>query len=266
MNTNLNFFTDGEAYERMMGRWSRLAGATFLDWLAVPKGLSWLDVGCGNGTFTEVLINRSAPAAVQGIDPSDAQIAFARERDATKLAQFDTGDAQSLPFDDACFDAATMALVISFIPDPDKAVREMARVVRPGGRVASYMWDIPGGGLPQEPFRLAAKALGLSVPPPISGTNVTQCDGLHAMWERAGLEDIDTRRIDVQVTYTDFDDFWEPNLVLPTPSVQYVNKLSPSDKERVRAWLKEALPKDAQGRISYGAYANAVKGRVPEEG
>ncbi len=263
MNTNLQLFTDGEAYERMMGRWSQLAGVTFLDWLAAPKGLSWLDVGCGNGAFTEALTTRCAPSVVQGIDPSEAQIAYARTRDAAKLAHFDTGDAQSLPSGEASFDVATMANVISFIPDPDKAVREMARVVRPGGWVATYMWDIPGGGLPQEPFRTAAKALGLSVPPPITGSEVTQRDGLHALWERAGLEDIETRRIDVQVTYTDFEDFWQPNMALPAPTVQYVSKLPPSDKERVREWLHESLPKDAQGRISYGAHANAVKGRVP---
>lgn len=263
MNTNLQFYTDGEAYERMMGRWSRLAGETFLDWLAAPNDLRWLDVGCGNGAFTEVLITRCAPSIVRGIDPSEAQISYARTRDAAKLAHFDTGDAQLLPLGDASFDAATMANVISFIPDQDKAVREMARVVRPGGWVGTYMWDIPGGGLPQEPFRTAAKALELSVPPPISGSDVSQQDGLHTLWERAGLEDIETQRIDIQVTYTDFEDFWQPNMALPPPTVQYVTKLSPSDKERVRAWLQEFLPKDAQGRISYGAHANAVKGRVP---
>ncbi len=190
MNTNLQLFTDGEAYERMMGRWSQLAGATFLDWLAAPKGLSWLDVGCGNGTFTEVLITRCAPSVVQGIDPSEAQIAHARERGAAKLAHFDTGDAQSLPFGEASFDVATMANVISFIPDQDKAVLEMARVVRPGGWVATYMWDILGGGLPQQQFRTAAQAIGLSVAPPIPGSEVTQRDGLHALCERAGLEEI----------------------------------------------------------------------------
>lgn len=137
-------------------------------------------------------------------------------------------------------------------------------MVRPGGWVATYMWDIPGGGLPREPFRTAAKALGLSVPPPIStGSDVSQREGLHALWERAGLEDIETRRIDIQVTYAEFEDFWRPNLALPPPTVQYVTKLPPSDKERVRAWLQESLPKDPQGRISYGAHANAVKGRVP---
>src|SRR5713226_5871145 len=73
-------FTDGEAYERMMGRWSRLVGETFLDWLDVPKGLRWLDVGCGNGSFTEELIARCAPTAVMAIDPSEDQLAVYRRR------------------------------------------------------------------------------------------------------------------------------------------------------------------------------------------
>ena len=79
MNSGPSFFTDGDAYERFMGRWSRTAGETFLDWLALPPGLRWLDVGCGTGAFTELLIARCAPAMVDGIDPSEDQIAYARK-------------------------------------------------------------------------------------------------------------------------------------------------------------------------------------------
>jgi SAM-dependent methyltransferase len=70
-------FTDGEAYERLMGRWSRLVAKAFLDWLNAPNNLTWLDVGCGNGAFTEELIARCAPAAVTAVDPSDDQLAYA---------------------------------------------------------------------------------------------------------------------------------------------------------------------------------------------
>ena len=70
-------FTDGKAYERLMGRWSRLAGAAFLDWLNVPKAMRWLDAGCGNGAFTEEIIARCAPAEVSAIDPSEEQLAHA---------------------------------------------------------------------------------------------------------------------------------------------------------------------------------------------
>src|SRR5260221_9920182 len=98
----------------MMGAWSRLAGDIFLDWLAPRPGLRWIDVGCGNGAFTQLACDRCAPAEVRGIDPSEAQLAFARSRPAGRVAQFQRGDAMALPFPDNRFDAATMALVIFF--------------------------------------------------------------------------------------------------------------------------------------------------------
>src|SRR6478672_6698437 len=81
-------FNDGAAYERYMGVWSQLAGEGFLDWIAPDSGLRWLDVGCGNGAFTEMLVERCAPSAVQGIDPSAEQIAFARARLPDGAARF----------------------------------------------------------------------------------------------------------------------------------------------------------------------------------
>ena len=153
-------FTDGEAYERLMGRWSRLVGEVFLDWFDVPKGLRWLDVGCGNGAFTEELIAHCTPSTVIAIDPSNDQLAHARTRRGVEAAEFRVGDAQKLAFGVGSFDVAVMALVISFLPDPAQATAEMARVVRPGGWVAAYMWDIPGGGVPVDPVYKAIKFIG----------------------------------------------------------------------------------------------------------
>jgi ubiquinone/menaquinone biosynthesis C-methylase UbiE len=141
-------FYDGAAYERMMGVWSRLAGDIFLDWLAPPSGLRWVDIGCGNGAFTELIVERCAPAEIQGIDPSQAQLAFARTRPAACVADFEQGDAMALPFPEHRFDVAVMALVLFFVPDPAKGVAEMVRVVRPGGTITAYLWDLPGGGFP----------------------------------------------------------------------------------------------------------------------
>src|SRR5215208_1280948 len=91
-------FDDGAAYERYMGKWSRLVGESFLDWLAPKPGLRWLDVGCGNGAFTEMVVERCGPAAVEGIDPSEEQLAYARTRGGLRVAQFRRGDAMALPF------------------------------------------------------------------------------------------------------------------------------------------------------------------------
>ena len=171
-------FTDGEAYERMMGRWSRLVGETFLAWLDLPKGLRWLDVGCGNGAFTEEIIARCAPATVIAIDPSDEQLAFARTRPGAKMAKFEVDDAQKLSFGDGTFDVAIMALVLAFLRDPAKAVAEMARVVRSGGWVASYMWDIQNGGAPTTPIYTAIKSFGFDSSSPAQPGSVAV--GSHA--------------------------------------------------------------------------------------
>src|SRR5690242_21250527 len=110
-------YDDGVAYERMMGAWSRAAGRIFIDWLAPSRGLRWIDVGCGTGAFTELLVERCAPAEVQGVDPSEAQLSFARARPSCQIAKFQQGDALALPFADGSFDAAVMALVIFFVPN-----------------------------------------------------------------------------------------------------------------------------------------------------
>jgi ubiquinone/menaquinone biosynthesis C-methylase UbiE len=256
-----DLFNDGAAYERRMGRWSRVVGEKFLDWLAVPQGLRWLDVGCGNGAFTEVVIARSAPAAVSGVDPSEGQLTYARTRPAAKLAEFRRGEAQALPYPDRSFDAATMALVISFVPDPAKAVREMLRVVRPGGWVAAYMWDLPGGGIPIAPMFRALKSLGVAVPFP--GVEVSRRDNMRALWEQVGLQSIDTCEIRIPVVYADFDDFWQSFSVPGGPSGAAIRKMSPPEIEQLKDRVREELPAGRDGRIAYEAFANAVRGRAP---
>src|SRR5262245_47900224 len=197
-------FEDGAGYERMMGKWSRLAGDVFLDWLSPARGLRWIDVGCGNGAFTELIVERYAPAAVEGVDPSPAQIAFARTRPAARLAHFQQGDAMALPSADDSFDAAVMALVIFFVPDPAKGVAEMTRVVRRGGAVAAYAWDMLGGGFPAEPILAEMRAMAVTPPSPPS-VGASRMEALQALWTGAGLEAITTREIIVQRTFADFD-------------------------------------------------------------
>jgi ubiquinone/menaquinone biosynthesis C-methylase UbiE len=204
-------FDDGAAYKRAMGNWSRRAGNIFLDWLAAPAGLNWIDIGCGNGAFTELIVERCAPAKVEGIDPSEGQLAFAHKRPAARVAKFSRGDAMLLPFPTDTFDAATMALVISFVPDPIKGVAEMVRVVRPGGTVAAYVWDMLGGGYPWEPIRIEMRAMGLSALNP-SSPGASRIEALRDLWTRTGLDAVETREIIVQRTFDDFEDFWTTSL------------------------------------------------------
>ncbi len=260
--TNEIRFDDGAAYERYMGIWSQLAGETFLDWLAPAPGLRWLDVGCGNGAFTEMIVERCAPASVWGIDPSEGQLAFARARPASRLAQFRQGDAMALPFPDDTFDVAVMPLVIFFVPDPAKGVAEMARVVSPGGAVTAYSWDMLGGGFPYDALHAEMRAMGVAVPVPPS-RDASRLDVLQSLWTGSGLTAVETKEITVQRTFADFDDYW--TTVFGGPSVgRQLKAMAPEDRVRLKDRMRAHLPADAAGRITHAARANAVKGRVPK--
>jgi SAM-dependent methyltransferase len=170
------FFSDGAAYETAMGRCSRVAGKLFLEWLSLPDGLKWLDVGCGTGSFTELVLHRNAPSAISAVDPSEGQIEFARGKPWAGAVDFREGDAMSLPFSDATFDVAVMALVIQYIPDPSKAMSEITRVVRPGGTVATYTWPGSHEAHPMQPLSEAADAIGV-VRPRRPGNQIRTIDG-----------------------------------------------------------------------------------------
>jgi SAM-dependent methyltransferase len=254
-------FTDGAAYERYMGQWSQLVGRAFLDWLAPKSGERWLDIGCGNGAFTEMLAARCAPASVQGIDPFEEQLAYARTRPALRDAQWQKGDAMALPVPDDSVDVAVMPLVIFFVPDPATGVAEMARVVRPGGLVAAYSWDMLGGGFPYDALQVELRGMGVAVAMPPS-PGASRLDALEALWTGAGLEDIATREIAVERTFADFDDYW--TTIFGGPSVgPKLAAMAPADLALLKARMRARLPADAAGRITYGARANAIKGRVP---
>jgi ubiquinone/menaquinone biosynthesis C-methylase UbiE len=254
-------FEDGAGYERMMGVWSRLAGQIFLDWLAPPSGLRWLDVGCGNGAFTELVVERCAPAEVQGIDPSEAQLAFARTRPAARLAQFQQGDAMALPFPADRFDAAVMALVLVFVPDPAKGVGEMARVVRPGGTLATYMWDMLGGGFPLQPILAEVRAMGIAPTLP-QQLEASRMERLRSLWTGAGIKAVETREITVERTFADFDDFWTTGMNSPSLKAT-VAGMPAGEVDRLKERVRARLSQDGGGRITCSGRANAVKGRRP---
>jgi ubiquinone/menaquinone biosynthesis C-methylase UbiE len=252
-------FTDADAYELAMGKWSRVAGLEFLDWLAPPAGLRWLDVGCGGGAFTDLIVNRISPQSVAGVDPAEDQIAFAKSRSGHGHVDYRVGDALDLPFQDSAFDTAVMALVIAFLPDRAKAIAEMQRVVRPGGTVATYIWDLPGGGFTQQPL---LDALGLNQEK-MPGYADSASGPLRQLFEAADLQEVESRTIHVEMKFRDFDEFWSTQTGFPSTPVRALRQMSESEVERIKASLRNDLPTDPEGRIAYFAWANAVGGRKP---
>ena len=253
-------FEDGAAYETYMGIWSRKVGEEFLAWLKPPSDLFWLDVGCGNGAFTALLAERVKPLSIIGVDPSPAQLDFARTRSGVSIARFEAGHAMELPAADDSVDAAVMALVIAFVPDPAKGVAEMARVVKPGGLVSAYMWDWPEGF----PFHHSHKIIedrGLpAIAPP--SWEASREARLVELWQGAGLADVESRAITVERTFPDFETLWAITLTGPRVAT-LATTLSPEVKAEIRKELKDRLGVEEGRPVTLKATANAVKGRVP---
>ena len=254
-------FDNAEDYERFMSGWSQLAGEQFLDWLAPAPGLDWLDVGCGNGAFTALIFARCAPGMVEGIDPSAAQIDYARVRPGLGAARFAVGDAMALPVKSGSVDQAVMALVLFFVPEPARGVAEMCRVVRPGGTVSAYAWDILGGGFPIAALQAEMREMGLvpALPPSVAAS--TQ-DAMRQLWGDAGLQAVETRAITVERRFDDFEAWW--SMAMAAPAIAPRLALWPQDRrDELKQRVMTRLAAGAQGPVVTHARANAVQGRVP---
>jgi len=258
-------FDDATAYDRYMGRWSRAIGENFLLWLDAPQGRCWLDVGCGSGAFTELIVRRAAPATIVGIDPSPQQIEHATRTVTAPQAQFRTGTAIDLPFGVAEFDVVVSALVIHFVQDRPKAFREMLRVAKPGGIVAGYTWrksptilDAPYGPLARAVKEIAGDVmLSPTVPEAMP-------DGLRAALTAAGYDAIEVTTIEASQTFRDFEDYWTSQTqTFPHPVAKSAGALNDRDRERLRENLRAALPAAADGSITYASRATAFKARKP---
>lgn len=253
-------FSDGGSYDHMMGPWSRSVGERFLDWLQPSPGLDWLDVGCGSGAFTSLVVERCAPAAVLGIDPSEAQLDYARQRGLGPAVRFEIGEAGALPVPDHSTDLTVAALVVHFMPDPFGGVLEMTRVTKPGGRVAAYAWDLLNGGFPYDALYSRMKSIGYPPPDPPSPT-AAGLDELHKIWVAAGLTGIETRVLTVTRTFTDFDDYWRTAVTSPRIAAA-VSHIPADALENLRSAVEAALPSLLDRRVVPRATANAILGRV----
>ena len=256
-------FDDAAAYDRYMGRWSRAIGGTFLTWLDAPEKRAWLDVGCGTGAFTDLILARAAPERVIGIDPSPAQIEHVTRTLAAPRAAFRVGSAVELPFGDGEFDVVVSALVIHFFPDRPKAFREMLRVTRPGGIVAGYTWrksdainDAPYGPLARGVIEIAGDVMSSPTVPE------AMPDGLRAALTVEGYADPEITTIEASQTFHDFEDYWVSQTgTFPHPVARSVAALGDRDRERLRDLLRTTLPVAADGSVTYSARVTAFKAR-----
>jgi SAM-dependent methyltransferase len=251
----------GEAYERYVGRWSRLVAQRFLDWLQVPPGSSWLDVGCGTGELTKAIVETQSPSRVVGVDQSEAFIAAARAGVRNEYVEFDVGDAMDLSYDEEEFNAAVTGLVLNFLPDPAITIHSMWYFIDClDGVLGAYVWDYAGKMQMTRYFWDAAVALDPMAREFDQRYPLCQPEALEKLFVDARLEKVAVKPIDVLTVFRDFDDYWTPFLGGQGAAPGYVASLNEGMRNALREKLRAKLPAEPDGSIHLFARAWAVKG------
>jgi SAM-dependent methyltransferase len=252
----------GAAYEPFVGRWSRLVARQLLAWLAIRPEQRWLDVGCGTGILSRTILEVAAPREVVGVDPAEGFLTYARGETSDARAHFQSGDARNLPFEAEAFDAVLSGLVLNFVPEPAQALREMTRVTRAGGTLAAYVWDYANQMQMLRYFWDAAGALDPAAVDLDEGRRFPMCRpaALESLFNKAGLEAVVVRAIEVPTTFRDFDDYWSPFLGGQGPAPSYVTSLDEDRRQTLRERVRSVLPATADGSIPLTARAWAVRG------
>jgi SAM-dependent methyltransferase len=255
----------GDLYEPYVGRWSRRVAEAFLAWIAVPVDADWADVGCGTGALSEAIFTMARPASIRGFDSSVGFLQFAQRRLKHPTVTYTVVDARSLPMVADSVDAAVAGLVINFLPDPLAGVREMARVTRPGGTVAAYVWDYGGKMELMRCFWDAAVALDPAAKALDEGRRFPICrpEPMQGLFNDAGLRDVSMQPIDIATSFASFDDFWSPFLGGQGPAPAYAISLREDRRDELRERIRSALPIRDDGSVHLVARAWAIRGRKP---
>jgi SAM-dependent methyltransferase len=263
---NSKMFGDAEAYERFMGRWSRLVAPLLVDFAGVYDGARVLDVGSGTGALAFAITKRNGRSTVVGIDPSQEYVAYASSKSPfPDRARFQVGDAQALSFPDAAFDACLSLLVFNFIPDPKKALRDVRRVTKPGGVIAAANWDYADGMRMLRVFWDAARSVD-AVAERLDENRMPLCRAgeLSELWSSGGLRDIHEQPLEITMRFQSFADYWEPFLLRQGPAGAYAASLNRDRLQALRGEVKHRFSLSNENvPFTLTARAWAVRGLCP---
>lgn len=241
-------FANAQGYERFMGRWSRLMAPLLVDFAGIADGWHVLDAGSGTGSLATTIATMRPRCRIQGIELSPDYVAYAQASVPDAAVRFHAGNVQALPFAAGEFDACVSLLVFNFIPDPGKALTELVRVTRPGGRICAATWDYGEGMQMLRLFWDAARELDSNAER-LDEKHMPLCRSgeLSALWNATGLVNVEERPLEIPMRFSSFDDLWEPFLGGQGPAGAYVARLEPKSRSQLRDRLKQLLPLPRQG-------------------
>jgi SAM-dependent methyltransferase len=254
-------WNDSNAYDLYVGRWSRLIAEDFLHWLQPPPNVSWLEVGCGTGSLTTEILDRTSPSRVLAIDKSDAYLTKARTQIASPLVSFFKTDLSDLHVG-AEFDYITSGLVLNFLPDVEEKLECMIQYLRTGGSISAFVWDYAGHYQPMRIFWDAAKTLYREAAKFDAGIKYPLCTegSLKALFEAVDLSNIRFRKIERIATFRDFDDYWLPIASAQGSVSEFLGTLSEDKKNDLKTSVKSKLPMALNGEIKLILSALAIEG------
>jgi SAM-dependent methyltransferase len=236
---DMSFEVSADAYGRFMGRFSGPLAEQFVDLVGVKPEQRVLDVGCGSGALTAVLVSRVGVDLVSAVDPSASFVEVVRA--AYPSMDVQRSGAESLPFPDGSFDVALAQLVVHFMTDPVTGIAEMARTTAPGGVVAASVWDHAGDKGPLFAFWSAARSLDPSTPDESDLPGVAE-GHLAELFLRAGLTDVTSSSLTVTVVHPSFEDWWDPFTLGVGPAGSYVAGLDNAQRDALRDRCRKVLP------------------------
>lgn len=247
-----------------MGRWSRRFAPSFVSWLQVPRGVHWLDVGCGTGSLAETISSLADPASVVGCDPAAPFVDFARERITDSRVSFVVAGVGGLPHRAGGYGAVASLLALNFFPDPEAAIGELRSIAAPGATVSACVWDYGDAMQFLRRFWDAAGTVDAAARELDEGNRFPLCrrDPLSALFRGAGLGDVRCEPIDIPTVFTGFEDYWRPFLGGTGPASSYVASLDADRRALLERTLEAALPREPDGSIALTARAWAVRGVV----
>jgi SAM-dependent methyltransferase len=254
------FHKSGSEYDAFMGRYSVPLAGEFADAAGIAGGQTALDVGCGPGALTALLVNRLGTSSVAACDPSPPFVAECQAR----LPGVDVrlGRAEQIPFDDARFDAALAQLVLHFVSDPLAATAEMRRVVRPGGVVAACVWDFDQGMEMLSAFWQSALALDADAPTEARTLRFGAPGEIAEVFESAGLVGIVESALEVSSTYADFDELWNGFMAGIGPAGSFTLAQTDERRDRLRADLFRRVG-EPSGAFTLNALARCAVAHAP---